>query len=186
MHPPNKAIYKYIVCFEQHFCSGSIWLTRIIKNLNKNHCLLPLDSIQVVTDSLEGWQEARYTVLGDIQTSMKGPVCHLPPPLMLESQANHVILLEKYLYKARRWDSAAGLNFQNCRKPHREKASFQKHLEWPPASQVQRCLSVLHIPSRVKSPSSVFSFPTQWGEKLKPFKLECACSPCRVLEDIMR
>lgn len=134
MHPPNKAICKYIVCFERTFCSGSIWLTRIIKNLNKNHCLLPLDSIQVVADSLEGWQRARYTVLGDIQTSMEGPVCHLPPPLMLGSQSNRLISLEKYLYKARRWDSAAGLNFQNCRKPHTEEASFQKHLEWPPVS----------------------------------------------------
>lgn len=183
MHPPNKAICKYIVCFERNFCSGSIWLTSIIKNLNKNHCLLPLDSIQVVTDSLEGWQKARYTVLGDIQTSMEEPVCHLPPLFMLGSQSNHVISLEKYLYRARRWDSATGLNFQNCRKPHT--ARFQKHLEWPPFSQVQKCLSILHISSRVKYPSSVFFFLTQ-REKLKPFKLECACSPRRVLEDIMR
>lgn len=79
VHQPNKAICKYVVCFEQTFCSGSIWLTRIIKHLNKNHCLLPLESVQLVRDSLEGWQETRYIVLGAIQTNTEGPVCHLPP-----------------------------------------------------------------------------------------------------------
>lgn len=79
VHQPNKAICKYVVCFEQTFCSGSIWLTRIIKHLNKNHCLLPLESVQRVRDSLEGWQETRYIVLGAIQTNTEGPVCHLPP-----------------------------------------------------------------------------------------------------------
>lgn len=91
--PTSRAISKHIVCFEQTFCSGSIWLTRIIKHLNKNHCLLPLESVQLVTDSLEGWQKARCIVLGDIQASMEGPVCHLPPPLLLRSQSNHFNLI---------------------------------------------------------------------------------------------
>lgn len=183
MHPPNKAICKYIVCFEQTFCSGSIWLTRIIKHLNKNHCLLTLESVQLVVDSLEGWQKARCTVLGDIQTSTEGPLCHLPPPLVLGSRSNHFHVIRERSLQSQKMGFSCSSQIWKLQKVSHS-GQFQKHLEWPPVSQVQRRLSTLHLPSRVKYPFSVFYFSTQW-EKLKPFKLKCVCSPCRVLQDIM-
>lgn len=93
VHPACKPIRKYIVCFEQTFCACSIWLTRIIKHLNKNHCLLALERSQPCHRQLGRLAKGKMHLCWGTPGQHGETAMPSAPPLLLRSQTKHLYLI---------------------------------------------------------------------------------------------